>query len=175
MRRLALTAVMCGALVASASQLRAQDPLTDAQMAQNVYELIPAATRQAIGLVKLSSQERIALFDWVSGLIVRAQNERCPSPPAPVVLPAECSAPAAPAGMPSATAAVIEARIDGEFSGWEGETIFRLDNGQIWQQAAYAYRYHYAYRPKVLIYPSGRTYKMRVDGINAEITVVRLK
>lgn len=28
----------------------------------------------------------------------------------------------------------IKSRITGEFSGWEGDTIFRLDNGQIWQQ-----------------------------------------
>lgn len=31
-----------------------------------------------------------------------------------------------------------------------------LDNGQIWQQALYAYTYRYAYRPKVLIYRSAQ-------------------
>lgn len=33
----------------------------------------------------------------------------------------------------------IETQIDGDFSGWEGETIYKLRNGHIWQQA----RYHY--------------------------------
>lgn len=73
------------------------------------------------------------------------------------------------------TSSVIEARIDGDFEGWEGETIFKLNNGQIWQQASYAYTYHYAYSPSVLIYRSGSGYMMRVDGVAREIAVVRLK
>ncbi|XOV81768.1 MAG: hypothetical protein ACFHXK_12905 [bacterium] len=28
----------------------------------------------------------------------------------------------------------IQARLTGEFRGWDGNTIFRLDNGQVWQQ-----------------------------------------
>ena len=28
----------------------------------------------------------------------------------------------------------ISARIKGEFKGWDGKTVFRLDNGQVWQQ-----------------------------------------
>ena len=71
--------------------------------------------------------------------------------------------------------ATIESRIDGAFSGWDGETIFKLANGQIWQQAVYAYRYHYAYGPKVLIYRSGGAYKMKVDGVDGEIVVRRLR
>ena len=34
---------------------------------------------------------------------------------------------------------VIHSYIDDDFEGWEGETIFKLDNGQIWQQSSYAY------------------------------------
>src|SRR6202044_232769 len=34
-------------------------------------------------------------------------------------------------------APAIESSISGEFHGWDGETIFKLDNGQIWQQAEY--------------------------------------
>ena len=37
------------------------------------------------------------------------------------------------------TPAVIESQIDGEFEGWEGETVFVLTNGQIWQQSSYDY------------------------------------
>lgn len=28
----------------------------------------------------------------------------------------------------------IRSRIKGDFSGWDGETIFRLENGQVWRQ-----------------------------------------
>ena len=65
--------------------------------------------------------------------------------------------------------------MDDEFQGWDGETIFKLANGQIWQQASYAYTYHYAYRPKVIIYKSGTVYRMKVDGVESTIQVKRIK
>jgi hypothetical protein len=69
---------------------------------------------------------------------------------------------------------VIETQVDGEFSGWEGETIVKLINGQIWQQTEYHYEYHYAYMPKVLVYPSGGGFKMKVEGTSEAIGVQRL-
>ena len=77
--------------------------------------------------------------------------------------------------VPGPTSAVVESQVDGEFNGWTGTTVFKLANGQIWQQSSYAYTYHYAFRPKVLIYKSGITYKMKVDGVSSEIAVTRLK
>jgi hypothetical protein len=76
---------------------------------------------------------------------------------------------------PPATPGVIETQIDDDFEGWDGETIFKLSNGQIWQQAAYAYTYHYAYLPKVMIYLSGSAYRMKVEGVDNTIPVKRLK
>jgi len=70
---------------------------------------------------------------------------------------------------------VVESRIEGDFNGWEGETIFKLDNGQIWQQSSYSYTYAYKYRPKVIIYPSKGRYLMRVEGMKKNISVVKLK
>lgn len=73
------------------------------------------------------------------------------------------------------SAEVIESQIDGEFSGWDGETIFKLTNGQIWQQVAYAYTYSYKYRPKVLIFRTTGGYEMQVEGMDRRIRVVRIK
>lgn len=70
---------------------------------------------------------------------------------------------------------VVETQVDGEFNGWEGETVVKLMNGQIWQQTEYHYEYHYAYMPKVLVYPSGGGYKMKVDGTSQAIGVQRLR
>ena len=70
---------------------------------------------------------------------------------------------------------VIESQIDSDFEGWEGETIVKLMNGQIWQQTEYYYYYHYAFMPKVLIYKSGQGYKMKVEGIEKAVGVTRLK
>ncbi len=70
---------------------------------------------------------------------------------------------------------IIETQIDGDFEGWEGETIVKLMNGQIWQQTEYYYHYHYAFMPKVTIIKSGAGYKMIVDGSPKAIGVTRLK
>ena len=70
---------------------------------------------------------------------------------------------------------VIESQIEGDFEGWEGETIVKLMNGQIWQQSEYHYHYHYAFMPKVLIFRSGGGYKMKVEGVEKAVAVKQLK
>lgn len=70
---------------------------------------------------------------------------------------------------------LIETQVDGTFNGWEGETIVKLTNGQIWKQSEYYYHYHYAYRPKVMVYQSGGTYKMKVDGVDKAVGVELLR
>ena len=69
----------------------------------------------------------------------------------------------------------IETQISGEFKGWDGETIFKMMNGQIWQQSSYAYMYHYAYSPQVIIYKASSGYVMKVDGVDETINVIKLK
>ena len=69
----------------------------------------------------------------------------------------------------------IESQISGAFEGWSGETIFKLMNGQIWQQSQYAYTYQYIYSPHVLIFRIGGGYKMQVDGLAEMIGVTKLR
>lgn len=69
----------------------------------------------------------------------------------------------------------IETSIDGEFNGWEGETVFKMMNGQIWQQNSFDYHYHYSYSPKVFIYKVSKGYEMKVEGVQKNIRVIRLK
>ncbi len=79
-------------------------------------------------------------------------------------------------GSISGTDRYIESQINGDFEGWEGETIYELTNGQIWQQSSYTYRYSYSFMPKVTIYENGGTYFMQVKGDSGSpIAVVRLK
>lgn len=73
------------------------------------------------------------------------------------------------------TLEVIESRINGTFNGWEGETVVKLMNGQIWKQSVYHYEYHYAYMPDVLIYKSGSGFKMLVDGTDEAVYVEQIK
>jgi len=73
------------------------------------------------------------------------------------------------------TGDLIESQIYGEFTGWEGETIFKMMDGSIWQQVSYDYIYHYAYMPSIIIYTKSGSYYMKVQGINDEIQVRRIK
>src|SRR5258706_12122863 len=59
----------------------------------------------------------------------------------------------------------IETHIDGDFNGWEGETLYKMDDGSIWQQSTYHYHYHYTYHPSVTIYPTrAGTCHIKVEG-----------
>ena len=79
----------------------------------------------------------------------------------------------APAGM---CTPAIESHVEGDFRGWEGQTIYRLDNGQIWRQSTYHYHYHYAYHPAVVIYQTESGCHMRVtDDDDDGATVARIK
>ncbi len=73
------------------------------------------------------------------------------------------------------TSSVIESRIDGDFEGWDGNTIFKLLNGQIWQQTSYAYTYHYAFMPNIIIFKQDGAYFLQVEGVSERIMVERLK
>ena len=59
---------------------------------------------------------------------------------------------------------VIEDTIVSEFTGWSGDTVFELNNGQVWEQDEYSYRYHHAFRPTAIIYYAGWGYRMIVEG-----------
>ena len=49
----------------------------------------------------------------------------------------------------------INTKIDGEFNGFNNGAVFKLSNGQVWQQRRYKYMYRYAYRPNVRLYREG--------------------
>jgi hypothetical protein len=69
---------------------------------------------------------------------------------------------------------MIRSRVDGDFNGWEGDTVVKLENGQVWQQSEYWYHYHYAYMPDVTITNEGG-YKMSVAGVPKAVRVEQLK
>ena len=98
---------------------------------------------------------------------------RAMSPSAPMVIPH----PVSPAvSVFPANAGVAQNAIDGEYRGWEGETVYPLLDGSVWRQANYYYHYHYAYSPKVLIYSDGGTTMMHVlgdDGKDVEVQRLR--
>lgn len=70
---------------------------------------------------------------------------------------------------------VTESRIDGSFYGWGDPGVFKLVNGQIWEQVRYKYHYHYAYRPVARIFKDGSRHYLEVQGMNEVIEVRRVR
>ena len=122
----------------------------------DVREEMTAREFQNSGIEKLTNEEITKLNNWLDRYILKIVT----------ILKNRSS---------SNSGDVIESTIEGEFNGWDGETIFKLDNGQIWQQSSYSYSYKYSYRPKVIIFKVGSVYKMKVDGMSNAIYVKRLK
>ncbi len=122
-----------------------------------VEQAMTHADFQSAGLNKLTQQELQLLNQWLDHYMVKLIQAALSS------------------SQPGTTGALVESNIAGDFEDWSGETIFKLDNGQIWQQAFYSYTYHYAYHPQVTIYRAGGGYKMKVEGLNEVVEVKRLK
>jgi len=69
----------------------------------------------------------------------------------------------------------LQTNIEGEFEGWDGDTVFIFANGNVLKQISYSYTYHYAYRPRALVYISGNQYYLMVDGVQETIMVAVIK
>lgn len=114
------------------------------------------------GIGSLTPLQRAALDRWLNRYTAH-------------VLQATSKVPSTINTVHSGCTPAIETTIDGDFEGWEGETIFKLSNGQIWQQSEYSYTYSYAYMPEVTIYAAGGGCKLKVEDENETILVKRIK
>ena len=69
----------------------------------------------------------------------------------------------------------IVSQVQGEFTGWNGKTIFHLKNGQVWQQRSSGQLYHKAQEPKVEITRNLLGYYvMHVVGTSYSVGVKRI-
>jgi hypothetical protein len=147
-------------------------PLAYAQKPQSTLEeRLSAAQFKAYGLDKLSAEELQGLNEWLQGrgAIDSAGNMQRES-----------------AGSSSKRRFVeddservaVSANIVGEFYGWNGNTIFKLDNGQEWQQSeAGAYSGPKVSSPAVTIKPKSFSSWLLVldDCSSCRVSVKRIK
>ena len=68
---------------------------------------------------------------------------------------------------------VKEYTIVSEFRGWKRDTVFEMDNGEIWKQNSYDYDYNYAYRPKAIICEVDYKNIMMVEGKSIEVKRIK--
>lgn len=71
--------------------------------------------------------------------------------------------------------AVIESKINGQWEGWQGDTVLRLINGQVWEQVGAALSLRLRLNPDVLIYRSSGGWVARIEGEERAVLVRRLK
>lgn len=69
---------------------------------------------------------------------------------------------------------IYDSYISDEFEGWNGESIYKLDNGTLWRLASYQYSYSYSYRPKASIYSDQGRYFLEVQGMGQVVEVVQV-
>ncbi|MEM6817590.1 MAG: hypothetical protein AAF578_02265 [Pseudomonadota bacterium] len=77
----------------------------------------------------------------------------------------------------TANADELESRLVGDYDGWWGNTIFRLENGQVWQQTQPGrWRHQGPPNPKVTIRRRAfSSYRLKVEGSNRTIRVKRIE
>ena len=160
-----VVAIVCLAL-AAAGQAEIQN-----QMTQEEFE-------QA-GLGKLSKQELAFLNRWLEQGSQTAPVAKPPPPAVPAVDPEErfgMEQVRQPDPAPEQVPERITARIQGEFRGWSGQTIFRLDNGQVWQQRVGGrYRSRKLENPSVAIEKGTFGYYLKVLDLDRSIGVRRVR
>jgi len=76
-----------------------------------------------------------------------------------------------------AAAEAIVSRLVGDYDGWTGRTLFRLENGQIWQQAGGSERVDDTrHSPEVKVYPGMLgSYWLEIEGVRERVKVKPIK
>jgi len=119
------------------------------------------------GVSNLTTAQKKAFNEWLNrytSTVVSVAHTQQATAPTP-----------ARSEVRSGCSPAIESNLAGEFNGWEGETIFKLDNGQIWEQAEYAYTYSYSYRPEATIYQVDGGCRLKAEDEDETIMVRRIK
>ncbi|MEI7728351.1 MAG: hypothetical protein WCO56_02220 [Verrucomicrobiota bacterium] len=68
----------------------------------------------------------------------------------------------------------IISKIQGTCTGFNGGAVFKLTNGQAWQQKVHKYTYRYKYRPDVRIYQADGTFYIAIEGMDEVVPVVQV-
>lgn len=162
------------------------EPASVSATSLDVRDLMSVTEYHRTGIDKLSPVQLKALNAWLQAYV----GERAPTPSAGVASPSLSSS-SAPAGVSAAagfgadtmaprenpaTPERIETRIAGRFTGWTGNTVFKLENGQVWKQAATGYFTNIELdNPQVIIKKLGFGYLLTLPGHGATVFVRRIK
>ena len=186
--RLRIIPILLGACLALTT-LAADKPV-------DVRDIMTASQFHAAGLDSLKPEQLAAFNAWLAAYkpastAAQAAATLTPAIPAAAVaapLPAAADPTAAPAagsvssfGKEMVSAETrgepvrIESRITGTFTGWRGNTVFKLDNGQVWKQADSSTYDTRLENPPVVIKRLGFGYLLSLTGHGATVFVTRVQ
>jgi len=147
---------------AGVTPLRAGKPET--QNFPGVQKAMTPADYEAAGLRKLDATERAKLDEFIRNYVAQSNEKVATQAVDTAVKEHKVQAPE-----------VIESRIVGPFTGYNGHTVFLLENGQRWAQSQRDSAYYPKIdSPPVLILKAGFGYRMYIAGGGAiRVTLVR--
>ncbi|MGH8371305.1 MAG: hypothetical protein ACRETO_01060 [Gammaproteobacteria bacterium] len=166
----AMAALLLGSWVQAAQTSKSVD----------LRDLMSVTQFHQSGLDKLTPQELAALNSWLNDYLHQDNPSAAGHvPPAASAPAASVPATAAAFGseqIPEKGAQQIESRIDGVLKGWTGNTVFKLENGQVWQQAGPGYENDIRLdHPQVVIKKLAFGYLLTLPGHNENVFVRRVK
>lgn len=170
--RLSKTAILSAALLTALTLGTQQSVLAQPSTDEPIEEQMSPAERRATGINKLTDSELRALNAWLAGredeMVERAEPEdnRGFTQRVADVFRSEGN-----------TDDVITSRLIGTFDGWEGDTVFELENGMVWRQAeTNLYRVRSVNNPEVVIRKGlFNRWRLQVKGYNKRLDVERVK
>jgi hypothetical protein len=177
MKFIGVAGILCFAVMLAAAS--ANKPV-------DVRDLMSEAQFKQAGLNKLSPDELKNLNAWLNRYL-NPHNAIVPSQQAvtqaPMTVPAVAAAGVAEFGADTMVhkesiqdPTRIESRIAGSFTGWTGETVFKLENGQVWKQAATGYFTNVQLdHPQVVIKKLSFGYLLTLPGHGETVFVRRIK
>jgi hypothetical protein len=130
---------------------------------ENIFDKMDKKTAVTTGVTKLSEKEQMALLAWLDSTkkeIIKQEKKK------------NMGFRKEESGREEIHTAII-----GDFNGWQGKNIFKLENGQVWKQSAKnSFYIPKRKNPKVTLKPKSLgSWMLYVDGYGHGVKVKRIK
>jgi len=176
-----LLLLLCAFVLAPSNFLRAQDAAEKSTF-PGVKKAMSAEDYETAGLMKLSNEERAELDKFLRGFLSSGNEptaKKATTRPVEEAVKEEDATPLpveeAPKEQKATAAEVIQSRLVGPFTGYDGHSTFTLENGQVWTQSQPdSAVFKKVDSPPVLILKDTVGYRMYIAG-GSDIRVQRVK
>ena len=152
-------------------------PVLAADGFSSLEEQMTGAEYSASGLDKLTPEELAALNNWIRSHSVATLDQPKNSGTTTTDSDGSDTRGFEKQAIAEMADAPIKSRIKGSFSGWDGSTIFKLENGMIWEQTDNdKFHIREVENPEITI-ESGifQSWRLSVEGYNSECRVARVQ